>query len=289
MEIKNSANHFALLAFLVILGISVSRCKETQDSIQVFSPDERLSLTFLLRNGDALYNLDFDNKNLVKNSKLGFKFKNIPPLEGGFELEKTEEFSIDETWEQTWGEKREIRNHHNGLRVTLMEKNPLKRKLIVEFELFNDGLGFRYEFPEQENLGVFSVVDELTEFNMHGHFSAWSIGAYQNERNEYLYKRTKLSEISDTVYTPFILESSKGVYISIHEARLSNYTSMALYIDGASKINCDLVPRSDGIKVYGQTPFVTPWRTIQVADCPEDLLTSFLISNLNRHNKIIND
>jgi alpha-glucosidase len=281
MKFKPTANHFVLIAVLVLTGISVSSCKETRDSIQIYSPDRHLSMRFRLKDGKALYDLNYNQRTLVKNSRLGFTFENLPPLDGDFEVVKTEELSVDETWMPSWDKNREIRNHHEALKVSLSEKKPLKRKVIIVFKLFNDGLGFRYEFPEQENLREFSIVDELTEFNMKGDFSAWSMKDEPNEGDKNIYKRNKLCEISDTVHTPLILESSRGVFVSIHEANLKTFASMTLYIDSSSRIRCGLFPGSRGSKVYGQSPFVTPWRSIQVAECPEDLLSSFLLLNLN--------
>lgn len=169
--------------------------------------------------------------------------------------------------------------------VELEQNDSLKRKLNLVFRLFNDGIGFRYEFPEQSNLKDFVIMDEETEFILPVAHTAWWIPAFRDNRYEYLYKKSLVNQM-DTVHTPLTMETEDGLYLSIHEAALSDYASMTLYCTDSTKLNCVLMPWANGDKVYAKAPLETPWRTIQIADEPGALITSYLILNLNEPNKI---
>ncbi|MCP4311125.1 MAG: glycoside hydrolase family 97 protein, partial [Bacteroidetes bacterium] len=153
------------------------------------------------------------------------------------------------------------------------------------FRAFNGGIGFRYEFPEQQNMKAVQISDEKTEFNMAGDHKTWWIKAYQYNRYEYLYQSSPLSEI-DTVHTPFTMETDDGLFLSIHEAALTDFASMTIAHTEGNNLKCDLVPWSDGTKVKAEAPFVSPWRTIQIAETAGDLITSYLVLNLNEPNKL---
>lgn len=162
------------------------------------------------------------------------------------------------------------------------------RKMYIIFRVYDYGVGFRYEFPEQDNLSTFEIMEEETEFVLAGDNEAWWIPALQINRYEYLYRNTPITSIvnSFAVQTPLTMKTTDGLYMSIHEANLNNYASMTLLPAGENKLVAHLVPWSTGIKVYGVTPFKTPWRTIQIAEKPGDLITSYLILNLNEPNKL---
>jgi alpha-glucosidase len=197
--------------------------------------------------------------------------------------------SRDETWTQPWGEVKSIRDRHNELRVLLSEEGETARQFGIVFRAFDDGLGFRYEFPEQPDLDEFQIMDEHTEFAMSGDGQAWWIPAFQANRYEYLYRNTALSQLSRSgrsVHTPFTIQTSDGLFLSIHEAALVDYSSMTLKAGEDLVFKADLVPWSDGTLVKGQTPLKTPWRTIQIAETPGDLITSYLILNLNEPNAL---
>ncbi|HCL00323.1 MAG TPA: alpha-glucosidase, partial [Candidatus Marinimicrobia bacterium] len=249
------------------------------------SPDKKISVTFKLKKGAPFYSIKYINAPVISDSRLGFRFKAAEPMEKNFEIINTQISEFDETWSQPWGEVKDIRNHYNELRVQLKEKTELARRMDIVFRVYDDGIGFRYELPEQESLKDFQIMDELTEFNFPEDHRCWWIGAYQGNRYEFLYNDTPLSEI-DTVHTPFTMETADGLYLSIHEAALTDYSSMALARVEGTKLTCDLYPWSDGTKVKASTPLLTPWRTIQIAEKPGDLITSYLILNLNEPCKI---
>ncbi|MBN1464775.1 glycoside hydrolase family 97 protein [candidate division KSB1 bacterium] len=259
-------------------------CQKSVNMQQVESPDGTLSLTFRLNEGAPEYEVARFNRTIINPSKLGFVLKEADSLTS-FRVTNSALTSFDETWTQVWGEKKEIRNHYNELRVQLQEINRPRRKMTVVFRLFDDGLGFRYELPEQPNLATFDIMDELTEFNLADDATAWWIPAYGWNRYEYLYQATKTSEL-DTVHTPVTFETPNGLFLSIHEAALTDYASMTLRNIGGTALKADLVPWSDGVRVKAQTPMVTPWRTIQIADDAGGLITSCLILNLNEPNKL---
>jgi len=223
-------------------------------------------------------------------SKLGFTFLTDTPLNAGFEIVDWERNTHDEVWTQPWGEVKEIRDHHNELRIRLQQGAVEPREMIIVFRVFDDGLGFRYELPEQPNLGEFKIMDEQTEFALSDNHTAWWIPAYQDNRYEYLYHANPISFLSHeaipAVHTPLTIETTEGLYLSIHEAALTDYASMALKADMNLVLHADLVPWSDGVKVIGSTPLKTPWRTIQIAETPGDLITSYLVLNLNEPNAL---
>lgn len=261
--------------------------KEAADTAtqSVASPDGSLTVEFTLRDGVPMYSVSRFGRPLVKPSRLGFLLEDAPSLDGNFELQSAHRSSHDDKWEQPWGEKREIENVYNELRITLRQDDDLARELVIVFRVYDDGLGFRYEWPEQPNLKQLVVKDELTEIALAEDSDVWWIPAYQPEHYEYLYKKTKVSELKQA-HTPATFETADGVVLSIHEAALVDFASMTLAGDGSSTLKADLVPWSDGVKVRATVPHVSPWRTIQVGDDAGELITSYLLLNLNEPSKI---
>ncbi|HEY3406211.1 MAG TPA: glycoside hydrolase family 97 protein [Ohtaekwangia sp.] len=273
------------LAFISIGAAHASAKKNTINTIS--SPDKSVSVIFQLKDGVPVYNVQRNGKPVVNDSRLGFILKDLPALNGNFKMTGTKVSSVDETWSQPWGEVRSIRNHCNVLTIFLEEKNGLKRKMNIVFKVYDDGVAFQYEIPQQPNLKDFIIMDELTEFSMAYDFNAWWIEAYgDNMDSEYLYKRNKVSELKEKVHTPLTMDSGDSLYVSIHEAALVDYASMTLYSTGNQVLKNDLVPWASGIKVEASAPMKTPWRTIQIADNPGELITSYLILNLNEPNKL---
>lgn len=272
---------------LILLLFVLSQCRPLalEDDTSITSPDGRIQVTFLLEDGVPYYKVSRSGQDIIKQSKLGFVFKDAAPLNQNLTVAASEKNSFDETWIQPWGEVREIRNHYNELTVSLEETTEANRRMIVVFRVYNDGLGFRYELPEQENLTDFQIMDEETEFALAGDHQAWWIPAYQDRRYEYLYAKSPVSTI-DTVHTPLTMETADGLYLSIHEANLTDYAAMTLATSDNYTLLCDLVPWSDGVKVKASAPHQTPWRTIQIAENPGDLVTSYLVLNLNEPNKL---
>lgn len=254
-------------------------------TLDVTSPDGSLRVRFLLKDGVPYYNVTRKGQSVLFDSKLGFVLKDIPSLDKDFDIKGSKKTSFDQTWTQPWGEVKSIRNHYNQLTVELQEQTAKKRKVTVEFRVFDDGIGFRYEIPQQSNLTDFVIMDELTEFALAHDYNAWWIPAYGEEMDsEWLYRHNMVSELKEATFTPITLEQQGLPFISIHEAALMNYAGMNLSNVGGQKLRCDLVPWSNGDRVQATAPMKTPWRTIQIADKAEDLITSYLILNLNEPN-----
>lgn len=267
----------------LILLFSLASCT---DSWTVYSPNGSLAVTIRLINGQPKYEVFRDGQAVILPSALGFEIKDQPSLIGGFEVLNVEEGAFDETWSQPWGEVKNIRNHYHSLTVRLKERGSAGRQMNLVFRVFDDGVGFRYELPEQPGSKDWVVMNELTEFRMVGDFTAWWIPAQGDEMDyEYLYRSSKLSEIGQAVHTPLTMEAGDSLWVSIHEAALVDYAGMALLPEG-QKLQSDLVPWSSGVKAEITLPFATPWRTIQLADTPGDLITSYLILNLNEPSRL---
>ena len=267
------------------------------------SPSGNLLLTFTIEQGGVpVYSLSYKGQEVIKRSRLGFRLDNSG-LFDYFEITDVTRGSADETWQPVWGEESVIRNHYNEMCVALRQTSS-NRYMNLRFRLFDDGLGFRYEFPDKGGLTYFVIRDELTEFAMTGDHLAWWIpGDYDTQ--EYDYTESRLSEIrgllrtavcpnvsqtifSDTgVQTALQMKTDDGIYINLHEAALVNYPAMHLEYDEAAKtFQAHLTPDPNGDKAYMQTPCSTPWRTVIVSDDARDILASRITLNLNEPCKI---
>lgn len=273
----------------------------------VTSPDGNVVLNFSLDNGRPTYQLDYKGKAVVKPSHLGLELaKNKHASKGmdetdlmdGFTIAKTDTSSFDETWKPVWGETATIRNNYKEMAVTLNQP-ATKRNIVIRFRVYNDGMGLRYEFPQQNELNYFIIKEEHTQFAMAGDHKAWWIpGDYDTQ--EYDYTESRLSEIrglmkgaitpnsSQTPFSPTGVQTSlqmktdDGLYINLHEAACVNYATMHLNLDDKTMtFESWLTPDATGMKGYIQTPFNTPWRTVIVSDDARDMLASNLILNLN--------
>lgn len=284
---------FTYLLIFVFLWSAVSVAQT------ISSPNGKLTLTFELNEGKPYYQLNFENREVIKTSRLGLELKDQPSLMEDFVILETEENGVDDSWEPLWGQYKEIRNNYNELVATLGQETQDDRQVRIRFRLFNDGLGFRYEFPKQDALTYFIIKEEHTEFNLAGdHKAFWLPGDY--DTNEYPITTSHLSSIPDlmekatidvhaqtpietlAVQTPLMLKSNDGLYINIHEAALVNYPAMQLNLDAANfKLSSHLVPDAVGNKGYLQTDTQSPWRTIIVSDKATEILASTLILNLN--------
>mgnify|MGYP003575468307 CR=1 FL=1 len=294
-----------LFPLLLLLLASAVYAVNPVSPVRVKSPDGNLQVEFYLKDGVPYYSLHRKGVPVLKESRLGFILKDNYPLNKDFQIVSVKESSADTTWEPVLGEVKTIRDHHKSLKVELQESAGAKRKINVVFKAYNDGLGFRYEFPSQPNLKHFTIWQELTEFNVaEDHKAFWIAGDYDS--NEYPYTFSKLSEVDawkipmisygkreenipdqNAVQTPLMLKSAGGLYINIHEAALVNYSAMQLHVDKQNfKLSVNLVPDVVGNKAYLRTPAVTPWRTIIVSDKATDILASKLILNLNEPSKI---
>ncbi len=267
------------------------------------SPNGNIKLDFDLVDGKAVYQLSFKGKEVIKPSRLGFEIKNQPTLMDGFRLVNTKTDSFDEYWVPVWGEESKIRNQYNELEVTINQTST-DRTLLIRFRVFDDGLGFRYEFPTQPELGHFVIKEERTQFAMSGNHTAfWIAGDYETQ--EYDYTESKLSEIRELmekavtanlsqkpfsptgVQTSLMMKSADGLYINLHEAALRDYATMHLNLNDKNLIfESWLTPDVNGDKGYLQSPFNTPWRTVIVSDDARDILSSRMTYNLNEPSKI---
>ena len=273
----------ALVSAIIILFIAPAPEFVSAQAYKVTSPNNIVEVSFGLEKGVPKYSVSRLARTVIASSRLGFTLKEHAPLDRNFSIASTETKHVDETWTQPWGEKKGIRNNYNELSVGLADGH--SRRLIIVFRVYDDGIGFRYEVPSQPGLEKFEIMDELTEFALTGDHMAWWIAAYQWNRYEYLYKHTPISGF-DTVHTPLTMETKDGLYLSIHEAALVDYPSMTLLRTSDHTLKADLVPWSDGVRVKATAPMKSPWRTIQMADDPGGLVTSYLILNLNEPNKL---
>lgn len=271
------------LSFFLCVSAIVS-AKEKAKSAEVTSPNKSIKVLVQTKDGVPFYSVKRNDEIILTDSKLGFVLKDQPALSKDFKIISAKQSSFDETWTQPWGEVKNIRNQYNSLVIVLEEQSALKRKMLVEFRVYNDGVGFRYEIPQQPNLKDFVIMDELTEFALTQDLDAWWIPAYSEDMDsECLFHKNKVSELKEKMHTPLTLESN-GLYLSFHEAALVDYASMTLFNQGNKTLKCDLVPWTNGDRVVTSAPMKTPWRTIQIADKPGDLITSYLILNLNEPN-----
>ena len=315
MNLKSIFSFTSLISFALVVNAQ-----------KLTSPDGNFIMNFSLnQEGAPVYELTYKNKAVIKPSTLGLELKKEDAnkkttfdwkertdkdqldaktnLMTGFTIKDTETSTFDETWKPVWGEESEIRNYYNELAVTL-EQPENDRHIIIRFRLFNDGLGFRYEFPQQKNLNYFVIKEEHSQFAMAGdHTAFWIPGDYDTQ--EYDYTTSRLSEIrgkmkdaitpnsSQYVFSPtgvqtaLMMKTDDGLYINLHEAALIEYSCMHLNLDDKNMIfESWLTPDTKGDKGYMQTPCVSPWRTVIASDDARNILASRMTLNLNEPCKI---
>jgi hypothetical protein len=285
----------SIFTFLLTLGVLSAQT--------IKSPDGQLSLHFEIKEGKAIYALDFGQKSVIKPSHLGFDIKEQEPLARGFVIVESQTESHDSYWTPVWGEEDRTRNHYNELLVSLLQEST-ERKLNIRFRVFDAGLGFRYEFPLQDKLAHFVIKEELTQFAMAGdHTAFWIPGDYDTQ--EYDYTESKLSEIRGLmenavtgnlsqqpfsmtgVQTSLMMKTDDGLYINLHEAALIDYATMHLNLDDETfTFQSWLNPDAIGDKGYLQAPSHSPWRTVIVSDDARKILESRITYNLNEPSKI---
>lgn len=253
-------------------------------TVEITSPDNLIKFSISDDTDRLQYKVSYQNAPLINDSQLGLVFKEHPNLGLNAEIVDSKTKTRDTTWEQPWGEQRLIRDHHNELVVDVKKDEYMYR---LRIRAFNDGLGFRYEVPEQAAMGDVVVTDEKTEFVVADSqdSTAWWIPSRGWNRYEYIYNTTKLHDI-DRVHTPFTFKNKSGVHVSIHEAALTDFAAMTLDQRRDGTLKSDLTPWSDGDLVKTKVPFNTPWRTIQIAPDAVGLLNSHMILNLNEPNKL---
>ncbi|BDD07287.1 glycoside hydrolase family 97 protein [Aureibacter tunicatorum] len=281
------------LTFTMVFAFFISKAEEFK------SPNQKFKLVFELNErGRPTYQLTMDDATIVKTSKMGLELKDTESLLEGFTVKSVNQSTFDETWEPIWGEQKEVRNHYNEMEV-LLSQPKTNREMIIRFRLFDDGLGFRYEFPEQDNLIYFVIKEERTEFAMtDNHTAFWIPGDFDTQ--EYSYTKSRLTEISSLfdeaytgnasqtsfsktgVQTSLQLKTDDGIYINLHEASLMEYPAMHLNLDDKTLIfESFLTPDALGDKGYMHAPRVTPWRTVIASKNAGDILLSSITLNLN--------
>ncbi|SNC76725.1 Glycosyl-hydrolase 97 C-terminal, oligomerisation [Hymenobacter gelipurpurascens] len=295
LSFRSLGQYALLLGACLISGLA--------NAEEIKSPNKQLTLDFTLQaNGVPTYSLTYKGRPVIKTSKLGLELKKVEALTSGFTVAGSKQSTFDETWQPVWGETKNIRNNYNELAVTLTQA-ATSRTMIVHFRVFNDGLGFRYEFPRQAKLDYFTIQEEKSEFALAGdHKAFWLPGDYDTQ--EYSTVTSNLSQVrglmkeattpnaSQTpfsatgVQTPLMLKSKDGLYINIHEAALIDYSAMHLELDDKNFVlTSHLTPDAVGDKGLIQTPAVSPWRTVIVSDKAGDILESKLVLNLNEPTK----
>jgi alpha-glucosidase len=293
------------LSFAIISSFVIFGCDMMDKLSTVSSPNGNIAITFSLSDsGSPQYTVQYEGSQIIDTSGLGFEFKNLPPLKDGLQISSIERRSVDNTWQPVWGEQQDVRNHYNELLVSLKEMDDQKRVVKLRFRVFNDGVGFRYEIPAQKSMAdSLFIINEQTEFALTGDHTSWWIPA-DYDSYEYNYKQSKVSEIDASEFasenervdrqinnfkaanTPITMKTDAGIYLSFHEANLTDYAGMTLGVTDDLKLVSELVPWANGTKVKTKPPFSTPWRTIQIGKSAGDLAESFILENLNAPNKL---
>lgn len=283
---------------IMLIAAAMTFVPATSEAATAKSPGGSVRVDADVADGVPVYSVTYKGKTVVAPSSLGLRLFDAPDLDGGFELTGTEESTFDETWAPVWGENDSIRNHYNELLLELLQPST-DRRMNVRFRVYDDGVGFRYEWPQQEKLNYFTIEEEMTQFAMPGDHVAWWIpGDYDTQ--EYNYVESRLSEIrermktavdvnvSQTIFSPTGVQTSlqmktdDGIYVNIHEAALVDYSCMHLNLNDTTLVfRSWLTPDAKGRKGYIQTPARSPWRTVIVSDDARDILASDLILNLN--------
>ena len=291
---------------ILLVSIMLFSCSEKSTlQTKISSTNASVEVTFnLTEKGEPSYKVTFNNEDVIKASKLGFDLKDAPSLKENFKIVNSVSSSFNEVWEMPWGEQTEVENNYNELKLELQETSYLKRKLTIVFKVYNEGLGFRYEFPEQENLSEVFITEENTQFNLTGNHKVWWIPG-DWDIYEHLYNTTQFSKIDavekaahvnlaqtsipeNAVNTPVTMKTESGLHLSFHEASLVDYSGMTLKVNTENLSMVSNLVGSDNTdyKVKRTLPFHTPWRTIQIAKNAGDLIESKLILNLNEPNKL---
>lgn len=296
---------YVFYGLCLLVMASCGKKEQAPEAYSTNSPQGKVGIAvWLNQDGVPAYKVTYNNQTAIDTSLLGgFDLRNAPPMHAGWKVEKEETRTFSETWQPVWGDVKEVQNNYNELKLYLKEQNPPNRLMNVVFRVYDDGLGFRYEVPEQPGLDSVIIMDENTEFKLTGnHMTWWQPGDW--DIYEHLYNTTRFEDIDaiakrnhpnlaqtyipeNAVNTPVTQKTDQGLYLSFHEAALYNYSDMTLKVDKPGmKWVSELVGSPDSSKVKTKAPFTTPWRTIQLAEKAGDLVASHLIVNLNEPNKL---
>jgi len=298
-------NNQLLILLLVIAFLQACTGNKNEENLNVTSPKGKVEINFFLKDGgSAAYTVKYNNNIVIDTSTLGFDFKGQVSIGTDMKIIGSKAHTFNETWEMPWGEQHEVVNNYNELIVNLQENKEPNRLMNIIFKAYDDGIGFRYELPGQDKLDTLIITDENTQFNLTGDHKVWWIPG-DWDIYEHLYSTTKFSEINalvdkykvdlaqtsipqNAVSTPVTMKTDNGIYLSFHEANLTDYSGMTLKIDKENLLMQSELVGSERTtyKVKRAVPFNTPWRTIQIADKAGDLIESNLIVNLNEPNKL---
>lgn len=274
-----------LSAALLLGGMSFAQAKP----LSVDSPNGSIHVEFDTKDGVPTYSVARNGKTVLNPSRLGLKLKDQPDFTEGFSVKSVDRNTHDENWNPVWGEEAEIRDHYNEMRVNLQQKKTAPgRTMAVVFRVFDDGIGFRYEFPRQNNLQDFTIMDEVTEFAFDGNHTTWSIPAEGYRFYEALFRELPLDEMGK-VSTPVTIRSSDDTHMALHEANLTDYAAMNVEATpGSNTLTASLTPWQTGEKVFVTDVRVSPWRTLIIADNAGDMALSRIMLNLNEPCKVEN-
>jgi alpha-glucosidase len=279
MDIKSVVAAVSLSSALAMPAIA-------EQVATISSPDKSISVAVGLDvDGRVTYTVARKGKVVIAPSSLGFILTDSTNMVRGFSFNNQDTKSLDSTWEQPWGERQFVRDHHNELFVRFSQKAFLKRQMNIRFRVFDNGVGFRYEVPDQPNLKQMKIADELTEFDVAQKGTAWWITGGEWNRYEQVYQQTAIDAVS-TAHTPITMRLEDGTHLSFHEAALVDYSAMWFKRAEGQKFRSTLSPSSQGARVIRQTPFSTPWRTIRIGDTAASLVENDIDLNLNEPNKI---
>lgn len=271
-----------LIVFALATTAFIISCRQDHT---VSSPNGKIEVRFDIVKGKPVYSVLQSGKAIIETSQLGLML-DTADLTQGLELIASNTSTFDEIWSQPWGEVKNIRNHYNEGQFTLQQKAGQKLKMNITFKVYNDGVGFRYEIPSGQGLGAFNIIDEVTTFNMASDMKAWWIPAYAEATDSELeFTATAISQIGQQTHTPLTMESGDSLFISIHEAALVDYAAMMLEPNGTT-LKTALVPWSTGELVRCNESVKSSWRSIQIAGSAGELMTSYLVLNLNDPNQL---
>ena len=286
MKNKTALNRMFILIVVAIASGFLSSVAVAQSSIEVTSPDARSKVAVGIdADGALFYSIERSGQSIIKPSRLGIVLASGDTLGAAVRVLERKTTDHDETWTQPWGEIAQIRDHHRQLKLSIEQIDGGQRMDIV-IRVFNNGVGIRYEWPEQSALKAIAIADELTEFRFARDGAAWWIRAYEWDRYEYLYEATPLSRAGALLHTPFTAEFKDGPVVAIHEAALVDYAGMSLKRTGPLAYKADLAPWSTGVRVYAEAPARSPWRVLLIGDHPADLIENYVVLNLNEPNRL---
>ncbi len=270
--------------YVFLFGVATACASPQVSPSAVLSPDGEIAFSLEVDgSGIPRYSVSFEGETVIRASRLGLRFASHVALDRDLEIVARTDSSNDSSWQQPWGERRVVRDHYNEALYEFRSTNDPGREMRLRVRVHDDGVGFRYEVPEQDAYGKVDIVDEMTEFHLPGDAQAWWIPGRAWNRYEHVYRSTPIEAIG-LAHTPMTLRLPSGTHLSLHEAALVDYAGYTLDQRRPGIFKTNLAPRSDGMRVRTQTPFVTPWRTIQVSPDAVGLLNSNLILNLNEPN-----